>query len=72
MGTFLESGKEKGSERKGMGSVFHMVCPRYGWSITPIAPVCDENLYYLYLNFCHIEESFQGRNTNGRHDKIGF
>ena len=38
MGTFFELGKDKVSERRGMGSAFHQLCPRYSGTLTPTAP----------------------------------
>ena len=40
MGTFFELGKDKEiriGERRGMGSAFHQLCPRYSGTLTPTA-----------------------------------
>ena len=39
MGIFFELGKDEGSERRGMGSAFHQLCPRYSGTLTPTAPL---------------------------------
>ena len=31
--------KGKGSERRGMGSAFHQLCPRYSGTLTPTVPM---------------------------------
>ena len=33
----FELGKDKGGERKGMGSAFYQLCPRYSGTLTPTA-----------------------------------
>ena len=52
MGTFFELGKDKGSERRGMGSAFHQLCPRYSRTLTPTAPTAirlwDTFTFYVY------------------------
>ena len=44
---FFELGKDKGSERRGMGSAFHQLCPRYNGTLTATAPTAIRlgNLY---------------------------
>ena len=38
MGTFFRIREGLGSERRGMGSAFHQLCPRYSGTLTPTAP----------------------------------
>ena len=35
---FMKYSLLKGSERRGMGSAFHQLCPRYSGTLTPTAP----------------------------------
>ena len=37
-GYLLQIREGQGSERRGMGSAFHQLCPRYSGTLTPTAP----------------------------------
>ena len=55
--------EEQGSERRGMGSAFHQLCPRYSGILSPTAPTIrlweTFTFFFFFLLKCQISSNMQ-------------